>query len=855
MLRFPSQGHLGQRSDHDSACRHCGTAGGKSSRRSHRGDGHRRLLSHRQESAGVNAKHIRADRGGITPITSFDTGSLKIKHAGEIKDYQPPALFTSEELQLIDLTGQFGVIAASQALADARIQPEEVGSDRIGLVAGVCAGGKGGPVRPSKDIVTDIANDPAWTAQFLGAAHFAQTAAVAWKLGIRGPCATLSTACASSGSALGYAYELLQGGKADVVLAGGTDSFTLSTYAGFYALGAMAPKPCSPFSVSIGVSFGEGAGFVVLEPLARARVRGATIYGELVGFGARGDAHHITAPHPSGEGLARAIRSALTLAGLTPQDINYVNAHGTGTRDNDTSETQAIKQIFKGCPTIPPISSTKSYFGHTLGAAGILEFIVSLLCQKADLIPPTINFESPRPGCDLDYVPNTPRSGKIKYFLSTNAAFGGINTAVVGGALDLERPRPARRLDQVVITGMGLVSPLGCSLDDFVQALSQGQSGVALLERFDTSSCKAHKGAVVKGFEPRKLVPTVELRRLDLLNQFAAVAAGLALKDAGLDRPIIPEDRLGVVQALTRGPVGAQQRFLEALAKDGIEKLSAKYFPAMVVSTVSGQVSQSFNLKGTNSTLVEGLTAGLHALAHAYEMLWQTDDQDALVVVAADEIAPLFFRLFDRLGLLAHPDAPGGEQLAPYDPQASGMILGEGAVALVLERRRHAEKRGARIHVQLAGVGLTADAFPASGGGEADPEDRWLTRAMELALAEAGLGAAEVDVAYGHGRGLPASDAREVRAWQRLLAGRATPLCCVLGHTGVAEASAGLYSVAAALLGMQRGAAWPVLTAGSLPKELAFVQGQVQHGPYRTALVAGSTEQGNNAAVVLRRMS
>jgi 3-oxoacyl-[acyl-carrier-protein] synthase II len=162
-----------------------------------------------------------------------------------------------------------------------------------------------------------MAADSAWASKFLGAAHFCQTDAIAYQLGIHGPISTLSTACASSGSALGYAYDLLQSGKADLILAGGTDSFTLSTYAGFYALGAMAPKPSSPFSVGIGVSFGEGAGFVV------------AIYGELLGYGARGDAHHITAPHPSGEGLVRAIRAALGLTGLRAEEISYVNAHGT----------------------------------------------------------------------------------------------------------------------------------------------------------------------------------------------------------------------------------------------------------------------------------------------------------------------------------------------------------------------------------------------------------------------------------------------------------------------------------------------------------------------------------------------
>jgi 3-oxoacyl-[acyl-carrier-protein] synthase II len=785
---------------------------------------------------------IRDARCGISPITVFNTGGLKVKHAGEIKDYSPPSLLDPREAEEIDHAGQFGIIAAAQALADSGARLEDLRRERVGLVVGVCAGGRGFPIREARDAYIDPAH-PLARRSYLATTHFAQTEAVASKFGIHGPCATLSTACASSGSALGYAYDLLQAGKADLILCGGLDAFGLNTYAGFYALGAMATKPCSPFSVGLGVSFGEGAGFVVLEPLERARARGAKIYGELLGFGARGDAHHITAPHPSGEGLARAIRAALAQAGLTPDDIDYVNAHGTGTRDNDTAETQALKQVFKACLRVPPVSSSKSFFGHTLGAAAILEFIVSLLCQNAGLIPPTINFESPRPGCDLDYVPNEPRPAPVRYFLSTSAAFGGINTVVVGGRLEPDRPRPPVLLEDVVITGIGLVSPLGCRIDSFLEALRQGRSGVADVRRFDTAGCRAKKAALVTDFEPRKLVPSVELRRLDLLNQYSAVAAGLALKDAGLARAVLPDDRLGVVQVLTRG-LGSMERFLEALSRDGIEKLSARFFPAMVLSTVGGQVSQAFNLKGINSVLVGGPTAGLQGLAHGYEMLRQGSAQDALVVVAADEVGALYYRLFDRLGLLAGPDAPVGEAVTPYDPRPGGMVLGEGAAALVLERGGSAQARGARAYARVAGCGLTA-------GSDSSDSNGWLLQAMQLALAEAGLGTGEVDVCYGHGRGLPAYDAAEARAWGQLLRGRTAPVCCVLGNTGVAEAACGLFSAAAAALGLARGEAYPLATAGTLPQGLDWVVGGVRPGVYRRALVAGGSDAGNNAAVVL----
>ena len=309
--------------------------------------------------------NIRNCRGGIGEIIAFDTSSLKTKHAAEIRDYDGLQYFSPHEVEVLDKTAQFAILAARSALEASGLDLDVLGRDRIGIVMGVCAGGQGDSNQGFR--VDAPSGDRPEGATMLSTAHYVQTDAVVWKLGLEGPEATISTACASSATAMSYAYELLQAGKADVILfAGGADAFSLNTYAGFYALGAMPVGPCSPFSEGIGVTFGEGAGFVVLESLDRALARSARIHGELLAYGATGDAHHITSPHPSGEGLKRALEMAMARSGLSIDAIDYVNAHGTGTRDNDTSETMAIRELFKGRPPCPPVSSTKSCSSDTL---------------------------------------------------------------------------------------------------------------------------------------------------------------------------------------------------------------------------------------------------------------------------------------------------------------------------------------------------------------------------------------------------------------------------------------------------------------------------------------------------------
>jgi len=257
-------------------------------------------------------------------------------------------------------------------------------------------------------------------------------ASIAADLGFRGPNTMIPTACAAGNYAAANALECLRAGTADLMLAGGSDSFSRITYTGFARLGAIAPEKVQPFDLNRrGMIPGEGAAVLVLEPADRALARGARVYAELVGYGLSCDAHHMTAAHPEGEGAARAMRTALEGAGLAPEDVDYVSAHGTGTPTNDRCETLAIKQVFGEAAHRVPVSSAKSMLGHTMGAASAIEAAICCLAIERGWIPPTINHEEPDPDCDLDCVPNTAREQRVDVAMNNAYAFGGNNASLL----------------------------------------------------------------------------------------------------------------------------------------------------------------------------------------------------------------------------------------------------------------------------------------------------------------------------------------------------------------------------------------------------------------------------------------
>ena len=381
-------------------------------------------------------------RSGVRRITRFDPSELTAQIAGEVPDFDPLEFMDRKDARRMDRFTQFAVAATALALADAGLDKQVPLGDRTGVLIG---SGVGGIETLEEQALTLVTKGVGRISPFFVPMMIADMAAgqVSIQFGARGHNACTVTACCSGTHSVGDAFRIIQRGEADMMISGGAEA-PLSQLAmgGFCSAKTLSTrnhepeKACRPFDAGRdGFVMGEGSGILILEELEHAQRRGARIYGELVGYGATGDAYHITTPAPEGDGAARAMLAALQDAGLRPEAVDYINAHGTSTQYNDYFETIAIKRVFGQRADQVPISSTKSMTGHLLGAAGGVELIACLLAMEHSLIPPTINYEEPDPRCDLDYVPNKARNATVQVAMSNSFGFGGHNAVLVARKL------------------------------------------------------------------------------------------------------------------------------------------------------------------------------------------------------------------------------------------------------------------------------------------------------------------------------------------------------------------------------------------------------------------------------------
>ncbi|NLI58029.1 MAG: beta-ketoacyl-ACP synthase II [Clostridium sp.] len=380
---------------------------------------------------------IKNGESGISTVTLFDVSNMSTKVAAEIKDFDPTLYIDKKEARRMDRFTQFAMAATKMAVDMSGLDVEKVDKFRFGVVVGSGIGGiqtfenqhnvlnEKGPGRVSPFFIPMMISNMA-------------TGRIAIQYGAKGFNECVVTACATSTNAIGDAFKVIQRGDADVIITGGTEaSITPVSFAGFCSMKAMSvcedPKTaCRPFDADRdGFVMGEGAGILVIEELEHALKRGANIIAEIVGYASTNDAYHITAPDPEGKGSMMCMKMAIKDANLEPEDIDYINAHGTSTEFNDKFETNAIKVVFGERAYKLPVSSTKSMTGHLLGAAGAIEAIISALSIRDGFIPPTINYKTPDPECDLDYVPNKGREAEVSCVLSNSLGFGGHNASII----------------------------------------------------------------------------------------------------------------------------------------------------------------------------------------------------------------------------------------------------------------------------------------------------------------------------------------------------------------------------------------------------------------------------------------
>jgi len=384
-----------------------------------------------------------AGKSGIRKISNFDASDFKVRIASEVADWHPAQYLDKKLARHLDRFAQFALVAAIKAVEDSGIDFSRIDPFRAGVIVGSGIGGlieietqhsrllKLGPSRISPFMIPKLMVNAA-------------SGQISIMYGLKGPNIAVATACASGSHAIGDAFKVIQSDEADVIVSGGAEAaLTPMGLGGFAAMRALscrneAPEKASrPFDLDRdGFVLGEGAGVVVLEELETAKKRGAHIYTEMLGYGMSGDGWHITAPDPEGSGPSSAMRSALKDARISPQDVKYINAHGTSTPLNDEIETKAIKKVFGPSAHDLAVSSTKSMLGHLLGASGGVEMVITALALEHGVMPPTINYETPDPKCDLDYVPNTAREESISLAMSNSFGFGGHNASLIVGKFD-----------------------------------------------------------------------------------------------------------------------------------------------------------------------------------------------------------------------------------------------------------------------------------------------------------------------------------------------------------------------------------------------------------------------------------
>jgi 3-oxoacyl-[acyl-carrier-protein] synthase II len=383
-------------------------------------------------------KNLLAGRSGVGAITHFDTSNFPVRIASEVKNFDPFSFIEKKEVKKMDVFIHYALAAAQDAMNDSGLKIDPSDADRVGTYIGSGIGGFGTIEREHEKF---LKGGPGRISPFFIPAAIVNLAAgqVSIRFGAKGPNSATCTACSSGAHAVGDSFRLIQRGEADAMICGGAEApITPMGVAGFAAMRALstrnseAEKASRPFDANRdGFVIGEGSGIVILEELERAHARGAKIYAEMVGYGMSADAYHITQPPEEGDGAGRGMQAALNDAAVQPFEVGYINAHGTSTYFNDKIETTAIKRVFGDSAYSIPISSTKSMMGHLLGAAGGVEAGIIALALDNQILPPTINYDTPDPECDLDYVPNTARQAQVRYALSNSFGFGGTNAALL----------------------------------------------------------------------------------------------------------------------------------------------------------------------------------------------------------------------------------------------------------------------------------------------------------------------------------------------------------------------------------------------------------------------------------------
>ncbi len=725
---------------------------------------------------------LLAGQDAFGHVKSFDGSMLVSDLVSEFNSFHFKSDLSDEEQEYFDRSTWFAIAAVEEALMQASLLPSRLryAAERIGVIVGTSHAGIQ-HIEKCFLHLRDKTRTPISKALLMAAACDHTASVISQRLGICGPKSTVSSACASSNMAVGIAMDWLTYDEADCVIVIGTDTISPAILAGFNALRAVSTKPSAPFSNPAGITLGEGAGALVLE-------RGAVIHADkkkktptnehtlveedcrqrsffsatkgerghydlqtkpwgqnvcntqpklfaahdrvqalawVRGYALSGDAYHETATDKEGCGVEMAMRCAMVDAGISAKDVDYVSAHGTGTDANDIPESLAMARVF-GLDI--PLSSAKSFLGHTLGASGVIEIIVTLLFAQMGLAPPTRHFQGRRLGCaPLNYIENAPQWLRVRTFLCNNYGFGGNNASLVMSC-DAGPSAYRHSDDKVALVGYGAVGAFGAGSDALFAALWENPGLVPWNEEWQALVARISQSLA-------------SLKKL-AINQRSSIsikAAALAIEQAlcGLENLAHMPYRCALICGVTHGALRHVEKFMSGIFDEGLQYGSATHFPLTTLNAAGGQASIAFGIKGFNATFCGAISA----LSYAYAIV-RDGRQDRAVMFGCDELSPLVMRGLSDINLLAT------EAIMPFSG-VPGINPGEGAAALLIERYASARHRGAHIAAILSGFGLGQDGLLDT----LDPAGAGLIRAIQKALAMSAISSESIDAIVSPGMG------------------------------------------------------------------------------------------------------
>lgn len=761
---------------------------------------------------------------GIHKTTSLDTKDCYADLAAEVNCDTLDDIDSPNEK---DRASKLCIKAAKEALQDANLGNFN-DDQRVSVIIGSCVGGV-----LSIEEYYQHGKNPSEIAKMPIAAIASQ---VAETCGAGGIVTNVGNACAAGTISIAIACDLIRAGKADVVIAGGADSFASVPYSGFLSLHALDENGCSPFNRCSGITLGEGAGIVIVESYEHAQKRGAKQYCEVLGAGVTSDAHHITAPREDGLCLTEAMNRAVKNSGINKSDIGYLNAHGTGTGKNDNAEINAFNNFFAAENPTLSVSSTKVMTGHCLGAAGAIEAVFSIKALTTNTVLPTLGYSAEQSAAlkekvgSMDYVQNVPKSKELNCVMSNNVAFGGTNASIVFSKQPGDVQSQVAKSKKIVVTGIGIVSPVGNSKEAYLEAVKNGVK---------PESASIHS-AVTNDDYKELGIKMAFYRKLDNLGQLQTVSGVRALKDANFTVTEDNANDIGIIVGTSEGGLGSTYDFEELIAEAGNAGGSAFKFPHTVYNAAGGYLSICSGIKGYGVTITTGPVSGLDSIGYSMNVIHDGQEQ-AMMATGTDENIPVITELAQKLNVAAD------SVVEPY-AGSNGFVVGDGSVSIIMETEDYAKARGAKVYCEILGYGngrKNVKFGTVEGSGEA------LDNAINAALKDAGVSANEIDAVCGFANGQKIVDDIEKAAYARVFGDKlaSIPLFQVKEHVGEGRAaSATLAAAQAALMldgEMASENAYFVSADGSVSKKVADASS------FKKILVTAFSAGGSYSAVVL----